>query len=68
MSFIRLLGAGALAVLVSSCAFVDVDDVRALDPQGSDFAKALFAEYVTLADKSVAEYDFEDASKYAAKA
>jgi OOP family OmpA-OmpF porin len=68
MSFIRLLGAGALAVLVSSCAYVDVDDVRGLDPQGSDFAKALFAEYVALADESVAEYDFDDASNFAAKA
>lgn len=68
MSFIRLLGAGALAVLVSSCAYVDVEDVRGLEPQGSDFAKALFAEYVTLADEEVAEYHFDAASWYAAKA
>ena len=61
MSFIRLLGAGALAVLVSSCAYVDVEDVRGLDPQGSDFAKALFAEYVTLADEEVAHGLLEQA-------
>ncbi|MEX2648139.1 MAG: OmpA family protein [Alphaproteobacteria bacterium] len=68
MNIFRLLGAGALAVLVSSCTYVNIDDVRGLEPQGSDFAKALFAEYVTLADEEVAEYDWDNASKYAAKA
>ncbi len=68
MSIVRLLGAGALAVLVSSCSYVNIDDVRGLEPQGSDFAKAQFAEYVTLADEEVAEYDWDNASKYAAKA
>lgn len=68
MSFYRLLSAGALAVLVSSCAYVDVEDVRGLEPQGSEFSMALFAEYVALADFEVGEYDFGDASKYAARA
>ncbi|MGH6717820.1 MAG: OmpA family protein [Alphaproteobacteria bacterium] len=68
MSMVRLLGAGVLAVLVGSCAYVDIDDVRGLEPQGSDFAKALFAEYVTLADEEVAEFDYDNASNYSAKA
>ena len=68
MSIVRLLGAGALAVLVGSCAYVDINDVRGLEPQGSDFAKALFAEYVTLADEEVAEFDWTNASNYSAKA
>lgn len=68
MHIVRLLGAGALAVLVGSCAYVDVENARGLEPQGSDFAKALFAEYVTLADEEVTEFDWSNASNYSAKA
>jgi OOP family OmpA-OmpF porin len=60
--------AGALALLLANCAYVDIDDVRGMEPQGTDFTKALFNEYVTLADEEVAEYHWDAASHYASKA
>jgi OOP family OmpA-OmpF porin len=68
MKLTRFLFAGALALLLANCAYVDIDDVRGMEPQGTDFTKALFNEYVTLADEEVAEYDWDNASMYTSKA
>lgn len=68
MKLAYMLSAVAGALLLSNCAYVDVNNVRNMEPQGTDFTKALFTEYVALADFEVGEYDFDDASKYAARA
>jgi len=68
MKLMHVVSAVAGALLLANCAYVDVNDVRGMEPQGTDFTKALFTEYVALADFEVGEYDFDDASKYAARA
>ncbi|MSP83259.1 MAG: OmpA family protein [Alphaproteobacteria bacterium] len=68
MKLSRFLLSGALALLLANCAYVDIDNVRGMEPQGTDFTKALFAEYVTLADEEVAEFDWDNAGMYASKA
>lgn len=70
----RILGgakpfvAAAAMLSLAACAGTQLDSAKGLTPQGDDFAKALYAEYIALAEAEFAEGDYEDADAFAGRA
>ncbi len=68
MNFVKILAAGAAMSLVAACGTLDVNMARNAPNNGSDFAKALQAEYVGLAQAEYDEQDWNDTSYFNEKA
>ncbi len=68
MKFVNILAAGAAMSLVAACGTLDVNMARNAPNNGSDFAKALQAEYVGLAQAEYDEQDWNDTSYFNEKA
>jgi OOP family OmpA-OmpF porin len=68
MKLIKILAAGAAMSLVAACGTLDVDMARNAPNSGSDFAKALQAEYAALAQAEYDEQDWSDTSYFNEKA
>ena len=65
---LRLATLVGLAAILSACAGVELDGVKDLEPQGSEFQAELYAGYVKLATREHGEYDFRDSDRFAVKA
>ena len=68
MNFVKIMAAGAAMSLVAACGTLDVNMARNAPNNGSDFAKALQAEYVGLAQAEYDEQDWNDTSYFNEKA
>ncbi|MEQ9328591.1 MAG: OmpA family protein [Rhodospirillales bacterium] len=68
MNIVKILAAGAAMSLVAACGTLDVNMARNAPNNGSDFAKALQAEYVGLAQAEYDEQDWNDTSYFNEKA
>lgn len=70
----RILGgakpliAAAAMLSLSACAGFQVDNARGLTPEGDAFSKALYQEYVALAEMEFAEGDYADSDEFAGRA
>lgn len=70
----RILGgakpliAAAAMLSLSACAGFQVDNARGLTPEGDAFSKALYQEYLALAEMEFAEGDYEDSDEFASRA
>jgi len=60
--------AAAAMMSLAACAGMQLDSARGLTPQGDAFSKALYAEYLALAEMEFAEGDYEDSDVFAARA
>ena len=65
---LRLVAVAGLVATLGACAGVELDGVKDLEPQGSEFQAELYAGYVKLATREHAEYDFRDSDRFAVKA
>tara|TARA_R110002110_G_scaffold122424_7_gene298646 strand:+ start:2770 stop:3663 length:894 start_codon:yes stop_codon:yes gene_type:complete len=68
MNMIKIICAGAAASLLAACGTLDVESARNAPNNGSDFAKALQAEYVGLAQAEYDEQDWNDTTFFLEKA
>ncbi len=66
--FFKLAIAGGALLALSACAGLELDRARNFAPQGSDFAQALYAEYVDLAKAEFDEGDYSDSDAFARRA
>ena len=65
---LRLAAVAGLAAMLGACAGMELDGVKDLEPQGSEFQAELYAGYVKLATREHAEHDYRDADRFAVKA
>ena len=65
---LRLVAVAGLAATLGACAGMELDGVKDLEPQGSEFQAELYAGYVKLATREHGEYDFRDSDRFAVKA
>ena len=65
---LRLATLVGLAGILSACAGMELDGVKNLEPQGSEFQAELYAGYVKLATREHAEHDYRDSDRFAMKA
>ncbi len=65
---LRLAAVVGLAAALGACHGTDLENVRGLDPQGSEFNQQLFAGYVQLSSNELGEDDYIDSDKFAMKA
>ena len=65
---LRLAAVVGLAAALGACHGTDLEGVRGLDPQGSEFNQQLFAGYVQLSSNELGEYDYIDSDRFAAQA
>ncbi len=65
---LRLATLVGLAAILSACAGMELDGVKDLEPQGSEFQAELYAGYVKLATREHAEHDYRDSDRFAMKA
>ncbi|MEQ8710518.1 MAG: OmpA family protein [Rhodospirillales bacterium] len=68
MNMMKILCAGAAASLLAACGTLDVESARKAPNNGSEFAKALQAEYVGLAQAEYDEQDWSDTTFFLEKA
>ncbi len=66
--FFKLAIAGGALLALSACAGLELDRARNFVPQGSEFAQALYAEYVDLATAEFDEGDYSDSDAFARRA
>jgi outer membrane protein OmpA-like peptidoglycan-associated protein len=60
--------AAAAMLSLSACAGFQVDNASGLTPEGDAFSKALYQEYLALAEMEFAEGDYEDSDVFASRA
>ena len=65
---LRLAAVAGLAAMLGACAGMELDGVKDLEPQGSEFQAELYAGYVQLATRERAEHDYRDSDHFAVKA
>ena len=65
---LRLAAVAGLAATLGACAGMELDGVKDLEPQGSEFQAELYAGYVQLATRESAEHDYRDSDHFAVKA
>ena len=64
----RLAAVAVLAVVLGACHGTELDGVQGLEPSGSKFNTELYAGYIQLSSKEVAEWDYRDSDRFALKA
>jgi len=57
-----------LAAVLGACNGMELEGVKDLEPQGSEFNQQLFAGYVGLSARELAEHDYGDSDRFAARA
>ena len=65
---LRLAAVAGLAAMLGACHGMELEGVKDLEPQGSEFQAELYAGYVKLAAREHAEYDFRDSDHFAMRA
>jgi OmpA-OmpF porin, OOP family len=60
--------AAAAMMSLAACAGMQLESARGLTPQGDAFSKALYQEYLGLAEMEFAEGDYADADEFASRA
>jgi outer membrane protein OmpA-like peptidoglycan-associated protein len=65
MKSIRVVIIGLAALALTACAGLELQKVEGLQPEGSAFTKALYKEYLALAQAEYAEADYKDADAFA---
>ncbi len=65
---LRLAAVVGLAAVLGACHGMELEGVKDLEPQGSEFNQQLFAGYVELSARERAEYDFRDSDHFALRA
>lgn len=60
--------AAAAMLSLAACAGMQLDSARGLTPQGDAFSKALYQEYLALAEMEFAEGDYKDSDEFASRA
>ena len=65
---LRLAAVVGLAAVLGACHGMELEGVKDLEPQGSEFNQQLFAGYVELSARERAEYDFRDSDQFALRA
>ena len=65
---LRLAAVAGLAAMLGACAGMELDRVKDLEPQGSEFQAELYAGYVKLSAREHAEHDYRDSDGFAVKA
>ena len=65
---LRLAAVVGLAAALGACHGMELEGVKDLEPQGSEFNQQLFAGYVELSARERAEYDFRDSDRFALRA
>ncbi len=65
---LRLAAVVGLAAVLGACHGMELEGVKDLEPQGSEFNQQLFAGYVELSARERAEYDFRDSDRFALRA
>ena len=64
----RLAAVAVLAAGLGACHGVELEGVQGLEPSGSKFNTELYAGYIKLSSKEIAEYDYRDSDRFALKA
>ena len=64
----RLAAVAVLAAVLGACHGTELDGVQGLEPSGSKFNTELYAGYIQLSSKEVAEWDYRDSDRFALKA
>lgn len=62
------LMAAAAMMSLAACAGFQLDNARGLTPEGDAFSKALYQEYLALAEMEFAEGDYQDSDVFASRA
>ena len=65
---LRLAAVVGLAAVLGACQGMELEGVKNLEPQGSEFNQQLFAGYVELSARELAEHDYGDSDRFAARA
>ena len=65
---LRLAAVVGLAAVLGACHGMELEGVKDLEPQGSEFNQQLFAGYVELSARELAEHDYRDSDRFAARA
>ena len=65
---LRLAAVAGLAAMLGACAGMELENVKNLEPQGSEFNQQLFAGYVGLSATERAEHDYGDSDRFALRA
>ena len=65
---LRLAAVVGLAAVLGACQGMELEDVKDLEPQGSEFNQQLFAGYVGLSARELAEHDYRDSDRFALRA
>ena len=65
---LRLAAVAGLVTMLGACAGMELEGVKDLEPQGSEFHATLYAGYVELATSEHAEHDYRDSDRFAMKA
>ena len=65
---LRLAAVVGLAAVLGACHGTELAGVKNLEPQGSEFNQQLFAGYVELSAKELAENDYRDSDRFAMRA
>ncbi len=56
------------SILLAGCVGTELDVAKTLTPNGSDFSKNLYAEYIALSKAEFGEGDYQDADAFASRA